>query len=217
MMRKVWLFLSISALAFIFSCRGDGSGTPTDGDGDTDIDGDADSDADGCNYPAGPYAFERFGVVGPMNWPSAVPGADEPEGSPNLAEVFCDPEVHSVFIQVTTTVCSACPARMQTIGGLRSHWETYGARWIFLVADADSSEAASDYADRNRVTFGWRSNDADNTLGMYSVVGSDIYEGVPWTAVIRTSDMQLVYDEPEDRFLDIMSIARELANSTEGD
>ena len=37
-----------------------------DTDADIDVDGDADGDASDCVYPSGPYAFERFGVVGPM-------------------------------------------------------------------------------------------------------------------------------------------------------
>jgi hypothetical protein len=34
---------------------------------------------------------------------------------------------------------------------------------------------------------------------------------VPWTGVIRTSDMQLVYDEPDTSYLDIEAIAIELS------
>lgn len=236
----MWALLLIVVLGFSGACRnvgfskppdGDGDGdsdadsdgdsdADADGDGDADADSDVDSDADGdssdCTYPAGPYAFERFATVGPMSWPTAVPGEDEPEGSPDLAEIFCDPEVHSVFIQVTTTACPACPSRMAEIGRLRTHWETFGARWIFLVSDAATSEQASQYADRNGVTFGWRSNDADNTQGVFAVVGSSIFGGVPWTGVIRTSTMELEYDEPDDRFLSIMDIAMEMAEEAEG-
>lgn len=79
------------------------------------------------------------------------------------------------------------------------------------MSDAPTASAASDYVDRQGVTFGWRTNDADNTQGMFAVANSMIFGGVPWTGVIRTSDMQLVYDEPDDRFLDIMSIAIELS------
>lgn len=79
------------------------------------------------------------------------------------------------------------------------------------MSDAPSASAANDYVNRYDVNFGWRTNDADNTLGPFAVANSMIFAGVPWTGVIRTSDMQLVYDEPDDRYLDIMSIAMELA------
>ena len=59
--------------------------------------------------------------------------------------------------------------------------------------------------------FGWATNDADNSLGGGTIAGSDIYDGVPWIGVIRTSDMQLVHDEPDDSYLDIAAIATELA------
>jgi len=61
------------------------------------------------------------------------------------------------------------------------------------------------------VTFGWRTNDADNSLGGRTIADSTIYDGVPWIGVIRASDMQLVYDEPDDEYLDLAAIATELA------
>ena len=57
-----------------------------------------------CTYPAGPYAFRSIGdTVGPMAWPSAVPGPDETSTAADLEEFFCDPEVNSVFVLVTNT------------------------------------------------------------------------------------------------------------------
>ena len=47
----------------------------------------------------------------------------------------------------------------------------------------------------------------------YTIVNAPIYGGVPWTGVIDMDTMELVYDEPDDRFLDIMSIAIELAGA----
>jgi hypothetical protein len=61
------------------------------------------------------------------------------------------------------------------------------------------------------VTFGWRTNDADNSLGAGAIASSGIYDGTPWIGVIRASDMQLVYDEPDDEYLDVAAIATELA------
>jgi len=57
-----------------------------------------------CTYPVGPYAFRSVGdTVGPMAWPSAVPGPDETSTAADLEEFFCDPDVHSVFVLVTNT------------------------------------------------------------------------------------------------------------------
>jgi hypothetical protein len=72
------------------------------GDVDTDVDSDADPDIPGCNYPGGPYGFERFATVGPMRWPDAVTGPDT-TGEADLDAFHCDEEVNSVFIQVVTT------------------------------------------------------------------------------------------------------------------
>ena len=57
-----------------------------------------------CTYPGGPYAFRAIGDnVGPMAWPSAVPGSEETSTAADLEEFFCDPDVHSVFVLVTNT------------------------------------------------------------------------------------------------------------------
>ncbi|MBW2261707.1 MAG: hypothetical protein JRG91_07005 [Deltaproteobacteria bacterium] len=56
-----------------------------------------------CTYPAGPYAFSAVGnTVGPMRWPSGVAGPDETHAA-DLEALFCDPDVHSVFVQIVTT------------------------------------------------------------------------------------------------------------------
>lgn len=183
------------------------------GDAGADTGTDAGTGADtggACSYPGGPYEFNRVGrVVPPMAWPSAVAGGESLAA--DLARLHCDPSVHSVFIQVVTTVCPNCPPRMSEIAGLRSHWEATGAKWIFLVGDAASAAVADSYLDRYGVGFGWRSNDADNSAGGFTVTGSGIYGGVPWTAVIATRDMTLRYDEPDDRYLDLAAIATELS------
>ncbi len=46
----------------------------------------------------------------------------------------------------------------------------------------------------------------------YTIVNAPIYGGVPWTGVIDMDTMELAYDEPDDRFLDLMSIAMEMAD-----
>ncbi len=180
-------------------------------DGDTDVD-EADADPDGCGYPAAPYAFERGGTLAPMSWPEAVAGVDT-VGEADLAAMHCDPEVNSIFLLVSTMSCPTCPDKLNEIRDLRAHWETHGARWIFILADAIPVAQAGEYVDRHGVTFGWRTNDLDNSEGVNTIVFSPIIEIVPWIGVIRASDMQLVYDEPDETELDIEAIAIELASS----
>lgn len=165
-----------------------------------------------CSYPEGPYEFRRVGdIVGPMSWPSAIAGADETLEA-DLEVIRCDPNVHSVFIQIATTWCPSCPSRMREIAGLADHWEANGAKWIFLVTDVSDVADADSYVNRYSIDFGWRSNDADNALGAYTIANSPIFSAQPWTGVIRTSDMELLYDEPDDAYLDIEAIAEALAN-----
>ena len=163
-----------------------------------------------CPFPEGPYAFSQNSTVGPMSWPSAVAGSEETLAA-NLAAIRCDPDVHSIFVQISATTCVYCGDRLREIVGLRSHWNTYGAKWVFVVKDAADAAAASTYIDNHGVGFGWRTNDADNTLSAYAISGSGVNAAEPWTGVIRTSDMVLVYDEPDDAYLDIEAIARDLA------
>jgi uncharacterized protein YfaP (DUF2135 family) len=80
------------------------------------------------------------------------------------------------------------------------------------VTDASGAAQADAYVDTNGPTFGWRTNDADNSMGAGTVASAPLYTAVPWTGVIRTSDMQLVYDEPDTSYLDIEAIAVELAS-----
>lgn len=164
-----------------------------------------------CDYPSEPYSFTAVGdTVAPMSWPMAIARPDE-SAPADLETLYCDPDVHSIFIQTVTIACVYCPARMQEIGDLRDHWETYGAKWIFIISDAATPTEADTYTSDQSVSFGWSTNDTDNSEGALTIASSPIYTGVPWTGVIRASDMQLVYDEPIETRLDIETIAMELA------
>jgi hypothetical protein len=77
------------------------------------------------------------------------------------------------------------------------------------VADASSAAQADAYFAGYGLTFGYRTHDGDNTEGSGAIAHSGIYGGVP--GVIRTSDMQLVHDEPDTSYLDIEAIAAELS------
>ena len=100
---------------------------------------------------------------------------------------------------------------MTEISGLREHWATNGARWIFIINDTTSGDDASAYVDRYDISFGWRTGDTDNSEGPGTIGNSSLFNAVPWTGVIRTSDMTMVYDEPNTSYLDIVAIAEDLA------
>jgi hypothetical protein len=101
---------------------------------------------------------------------------------------------------------------MGTIAGLADHWETYGAKWIFIVNDVTTADDANAYVERYGIDFGWRTSDLDNSEGASAIGQSGLFAAVPWTTVIRTSDMTMAYEEPDDSYLDIQSIAVELAS-----
>jgi hypothetical protein len=170
-----------------------------------------DADDGTCSYPSGPYDLREEATVPAMAWPDAVPGVDE-VGSAELALLRCEPGVHSIFVQAVARSCSECPARLRQISDLREHWATYGVKWMFIVDDVFSGSAlANEYIERYGITFGYRTSDADNTYGERAIAGSTLYRSVPWTGVIRASDMVLVHDEPDDEYLDIVTIAVEMA------
>jgi hypothetical protein len=164
-----------------------------------------------CSYPVAPYRFSAANdVVGPMVWPTAMAGKTETLPA-DLNVLHCDASVRGVYVMVTATWCASCAERLQDIGRGRDHWQANGIKFIFIVQDALSPAQASAYIDRYNIDFGWRTNDADNSLGASTIVTSPIFSAIPWTGVIRTSDMVLMYDESEFEFLDLRRVAVELA------
>lgn len=81
---------------------------------------------------------------------------------------------------------------------------------MFIVTGPGSASGASEYIDYYGVDFGFRTNDADNSAGSSYVVSSDLFYGVPWVGVIRTSDMTLYRHDAEWGSFDLRSIAEEL-------
>jgi hypothetical protein len=194
---------------------------PLDADADVDAETDPveepaedvpEEEPEPCEYPSGPYAFTAVGdTVAPMSWPSAVARPDDDGHPADLENLYCDADVHSIFIQAVLITCSACPGRMAEIASHRYDWEMYGAKWIFIVADATTPAEANAYTEAQGVSFGWSTNDADNSAGTYAIRAAPIHGGtltVPWTGVIRASDMQ-IYGEGSS--LAIEAVAIELA------
>jgi hypothetical protein len=55
-----------------------------------------------CTYPTGPYDFNVNQIVEPMRWSGASAVGAGGSGA-DLEELYCDPEVSSIFIFVGNT------------------------------------------------------------------------------------------------------------------
>jgi hypothetical protein len=63
------------------------------------------TDTGPCTYPAGPYAYTRIGdTVGPASWPTAIKASGEtfPSATGDFNDLYCDPNVHSIVIFLST-------------------------------------------------------------------------------------------------------------------
>ncbi len=152
-----------------------------------------------CLYPLGPYGFSEVGqIAGPMAWPMSVKGPEETMGldHADLEAFYCDPGVQSVIVVIATTWCPYCPNRVRNLAGLHDHYETYGARFVWVLGDGTSPAQAYDYFSGYGADFGWFTDDADNTLGAHIITGSSMLEGVPWVFVMDGESMEILYDNP---------------------
>jgi hypothetical protein len=70
---------------------------------------------------------------------------------------------------------------------------------------------AAEFVTRSGATFGFAGNDADNGAGENALVGSGLVMSEPWIGVIRAADMQLVQHDGDGSYLDLVSLARSLA------
>jgi hypothetical protein len=212
----------------------------SDVDGDTDVDGDADADTDDevdgdtsedadllldgdaeedgdvpCLYPPEPHAFEIDAVVPPFSWPEAILG-DAETGEADFESLHCDPAVNSIFMIFTGPRCPGCDERMAEILESESRWRSFGTKWIFIVQNADDMAEADAYVTGKGITFGYRTNDADNTIAPYAILDTEYVrpspgvEVVPWVWAIRASDMVMVYDG-YDEDVNLKNLARDLA------
>ncbi len=68
------------------------------------------------------------------------------------------------------------------------------------------------YIESNGATFGWSTTDSDNSMGANAILYSGLFSSLPWVGVIRTSDMKITHAEDIWTYLDIDSIAVELAS-----
>lgn len=152
-----------------------------------------------CLYPPEPYGFSMVGQTAPpMAWPSAYKGPMETSelAYPDLETFFCDPGVQSIIVVIATTWCPYCPDRVRNLAGLHDHYETYGARFVWVLGDGTSPSHAYSYFSGYGADFGWFTDDADNSMGAYTITGSSMLEGVPWVFVMDGESMEILYDNP---------------------
>lgn len=77
----------------------------------------------------------------------------------------------------------------------KPYLDEYGAKVVWILADGTPSQAQS-YYEGNGVTFGWFTNDADNSEGPYSLAGTSMASGVPWVGIIDGTTMEVKYNNP---------------------
>ena len=137
-------------------------------------------------------------------------GGADTFGPADLAGIRCGEGVNSIFIEVGATWCPACNARITEVGRMADHWRRNGAVWIFIISDVPSAAMADAHVSRQGASFGYRTNDADNSEGSMTVAEAPLFSTIPWTAAIRASDMQMVYEDSRTHF-DPATVAEELA------
>ena len=173
--------------------------TPADTPPDTRPDVWVDPDVP-CTYPPGPYSFNRVGdTVGPCSWPTAVSGEDETLPA-DFEALYCDPDIQSVFVFMATSTDPYSPALIDELLLMTEHYRIYGAKWVWILVDADSALEAGAYFEELGVTFGWMTNDADNSMGRYALAGTPMAFGVPWIGVIDAETMKVTVNNPVDVF-----------------
>jgi hypothetical protein len=79
---------------------------------------------------------------------------------------------------------------------MKAHFELYGAKVIWVLSGGASAAAAQSYYVGNGATFGWYTNDMDNTAGANIMAGNHMMSGVPWLGIVDAKNMQVMYNNP---------------------
>jgi len=79
---------------------------------------------------------------------------------------------------------------------MKAHFELYGAKVVWVLSGGASAAAAQSYFTGNGATFGWYTNDMDNTAGANTMAGTYMAEGVPWLGIIDAKTMEVKYNNP---------------------
>jgi len=164
-----------------------------------------------CVYPPPPHGFLALGdTVGPSMWPGSMKGAEEISDleHADFEAFYCDPDVHSIVVFLASTTCPYCPARIVNTVGLQSHYDTYGAKFVWILVDGTSAADSLSYFGSHGADFGWFTSDEDNALGFKAIASTTLAEGVPWIFVIEPDTMELLYSNPGSLY----SITRDMYN-----
>ncbi|MBW2261710.1 MAG: hypothetical protein JRG91_07020 [Deltaproteobacteria bacterium] len=85
---------------------------------------------------------------------------------------------------------------------LQSHFETYGTKMIWLLAwdggTTPTNAMAQTFYESHGTSFGWYTDDRDNSVEAYLFHNSDMAGGVPWVGVIDAKTMRVAADNPSD-------------------
>jgi len=169
---------------------------------------DACASADGpevlCTYPDGPYSAVIVGdTVGPAYWPCSIKASGEtyPLDQASLEVFHCDSAVQSVIIFYAAIGDEDCPDRIREVTELKDQLELYGAVVVWMLVAVEGSElptpeTARSYFEEQGVTFGWYTDDEDNTWQAYGFHNHVPGAGVPSMWIIDAETMQIVYNDP---------------------
>lgn len=183
-----------------------------------------------CEYPEGPYFFlgpepNRSNpdpqTVPPMAWPGAYINGEQVGF--DLAKYRCEhPEIKTLFVMLGAGWCPACrdfftgsicPAANSA--NMMAEIHSRNADVLFVVGDTNTpgdpadNAFAENYMNKYFCTGGIRISDTDNSGGSRIIWRNTMYEGIPWSAAIRMSDMKLVYSQSSSSYLDYIRIAEE--------
>jgi hypothetical protein len=95
---------------------------------------------------------------------------------------------------------------------LKDHFETYGTKWIWVMAwdggTTTTNAMAQSYYEGQGVDFGWFTDDKDNSLGFCAFLNTDINGGgVPWWGIIDATSMEIVASRPSNTSSLVQSLA----------
>lgn len=167
-----------------------------------------------CTYPPGPYRYTRIGdTVGPASWPTSIRASEEtyPLEHADFEVLYCDPDVESIVIFLATLSDSMCPARIREMVSMRDDLDIHKVKFIWILAwdggPMTTPAMAEEYYSGHGVTFGWFTDDEDNTWEPYIFHNNPFGSGVPWLGVIDAETMQVFENNPHD----VLDVVRELA------
>lgn len=174
-----------------------------------------------CDYPMFPGGFVLGQTVPPVGWTGAYigDGSSVTQQDFSFEDLYCDAEwdhVRTVVIVFGAGWCGACSAFAQRLNADAESLARQGALALYVEFEDENYEpATTEYAQRHLSRLigngpGIRVGDADTQPGAQFFNSSGIIRGgLPVVVVLRTSDMQVIYDsngvEGPVRLMDVLA------------